>query len=570
MGRSLLTRPAVRWIGAMIAVLLIIGTTGGMSVRDAISDNERVGESYGALQALSELRSRLQELESADRAYALTRRAEYLDSSKRAGPLLAAALDEAERYLRADPALRDRAGVLRERMENRIALSRHVVALAPDRSFVAGTDGPLLERMRHATADANELALLAQGGVRLALDNRLAAVGAGLTRTLSVGALLLAAVFALAFALTYFFRREMRRRGDLERQMQEVNADLTATVQELQQLSREKNQIAAMVDLLQSCRTAEEAYAVISRSLARLMPESSGAIGAVKAASSLVELVLTWGANPPTQAVFASDDCWALRRGRAHAEYDSATDVRCNHILPDATGASLCLPLIAQGEALGVLYLNLPDGEVLSDDIADLTLTLSEQISMALANLRLQEMLRMQSILDPLSGVFNRRYMESTLERELLRAKRGGRPLAITMIDVDHFKQFNDRFGHDAGDALLRAFGGLLKSIIRGDDVACRYGGEEFVLIMPGAPESIASERAAQLRAALAGLEIQHHGHALGPVTISCGIAVFPGHGASAENLLEAADAALYEAKRAGRDRVLVARSLRLAAVSNQ
>jgi diguanylate cyclase (GGDEF)-like protein len=182
-----------------------------------------------------------------------------------------------------------------------------------------------------------------------------------------------------------------------------------------------------------------------------------------------------------------------------------------------------------------------------------------ERISLALANLRLREVLRGQSIRDPLTGLFNRRFMEESLERELRRAIRGKQQVALLMLDIDHFKRFNDTFGHQAGDALLRALGNLLKESTRGQDVVCRYGGEEFAFVLAGASLDAARKRAELLREEIKQLNVRHGGQLLGAVTLSVGIAVFPDNGDSAEHLLKAADDALYRAKEQGRDRIISA-----------
>jgi diguanylate cyclase (GGDEF)-like protein len=225
-------------------------------------------------------------------------------------------------------------------------------------------------------------------------------------------------------------------------------------------------------------------------------------------------------------------------------------------------GGYLCVPLIAQGETLGVLHLRPgPPAEAQTPALAavkdQLALTVAEDLALALANLRLRESLRSQAIRDPLTGLFNRRYLEETLGRELGRVKRVGAPLGVIMMDLDHFKQYNDTFGHSAGDELLSALGILLKSQIRGEDIACRYGGEEFLLILPGASVSIALERAEILRQAVKEMHRHHQG--LKPTTLSLGVAVYPDHGDTGLQLIRSADAALYRAKQAGRDRVMAA-----------
>jgi diguanylate cyclase (GGDEF)-like protein len=219
---------------------------------------------------------------------------------------------------------------------------------------------------------------------------------------------------------------------------------------------------------------------------------------------------------------------------------------------------------MAQSESLGLLYLYRPQpaGEAATGWIQSreaFGLAIADQLGLAATNLKLRDTLRSQSIRDPLTGLFNRRYMEETLERELKRAERGSTALAVIMLDLDHFKTFNDSFGHEAGDLLLRELGPLLQRTIRQADVACRYGGEEFLLVLPDAPLSAASARAEEIRAEIKRLHVTFRGHAIGAISASMGIATFPEHGRSRQALIGAADAALYRAKNAGRDQVAIA-----------
>jgi diguanylate cyclase (GGDEF)-like protein len=183
----------------------------------------------------------------------------------------------------------------------------------------------------------------------------------------------------------------------------------------------------------------------------------------------------------------------------------------------------------------------------------------SEQISLALSNLRLREALRQQSIRDPLTGLFNRRYLEESLVIEVERAKRSSALFSVIMMDVDHFKRFNDTHGHDAADAVLKALAGFLVRQLRGGDIACRYGGEEFTVIMPGTSLEVAQKRANQLCEGVRMLTVDFKGQALGPLSLSAGLATYPLHGETAEAVLQAADTALYQAKHAGRDQVTIA-----------
>jgi diguanylate cyclase (GGDEF)-like protein len=241
--------------------------------------------------------------------------------------------------------------------------------------------------------------------------------------------------------------------------------------------------------------------------------------------------------------------------------------LKCAHVSGSPAAGYLCVPLAAQGETLGVLYLEcssqpanhsqgLAENQI--EALGRQARAVGERISLALANLRLRDVLRSQSIRDPLTGLFNRRYMEESLERELRRAARNQQSVALLMLDIDHFKDFNDTFGHQAGDTLLRALGDFLNQRTRGQDVACRYGGEEFALVLSGASIDAACKRAKVLREELEHLIVQHAGQVLGKVSLSIGISAFPNHGATSEELVHAADQGLYRAKAEGRDRIVV------------
>ena len=315
-----------------------------------------------------------------------------------------------------------------------------------------------------------------------------------------------------------------------------------------------------MSDLLQSSISEKEAHAIIGNAAKRLFPGTLGALYLFNPERSFVNRVTFWGDPPPLSQSFAPDDCWALRRGQTHQLYEEE-DAKplCGHILEAPPAITLCLPMVAQGEILGVLHLQSPSKDDLTEPKRQLTYAIVEQAGMALSNLKLREALREQSIRDPLTGLFNRRYMEEVLTQHLRRVTRHLHPLGIIMIDIDNFKQFNDTHGHAAGDALLRELGDFLKRRIRGEDVACRYGGEEFLLIMPEATLEAAQQRADLLRQGSKGLRVRDAGQSFGGITLSLGVAIYPQHGRTMDSILRAADAALYRAKQEGRDRVIVA-----------
>lgn len=340
--------------------------------------------------------------------------------------------------------------------------------------------------------------------------------------------------------------------------LEAANRQLTEKVAELEQRNREIAILRDMVELLQLCIASDEAYEIVSCYGPRLFPGTSGSVAIIKASRTAVDRVCGWGDALPGDPVFGPNDCWSLRRGRPHLVTDFAASVVCSHLREGPPKPSLCVPLASQGEAFGVLTVQRLDESAVSDEQARLASSVAEQIALALANLALREQLRSQSIRDPLTDLYNRRFLEETLERELMRSRRTGRPLSVLMIDIDHFKRFNDDFGHDAGDAVLRELASLLKSHIRAGDVACRYGGEEFVILLPEMAEEAAVRRAEEVREAVHSLAVSHHGRQHRAITISVGVAS-TNLAVTPEDLLALADAALYQAKRAGRDRVVLA-----------
>jgi len=310
---------------------------------------------------------------------------------------------------------------------------------------------------------------------------------------------------------------DITRSRQAEEALQAANEKLTLWLGELEQRTHEIALLNQLGDLLQTCLTVEDAYAVIRQSARQLFPDDTGAVCVISASRNVVEAVAEWGNLPASARIFAPDDCWSLRRGRTYLVKQNEAALLCHHLRDVSSSASMCVPMMAQGELIGVFHLS----SAVTDDSSlsakqQLLQTVTDSAALALANLKLRESLRQQSIRDPLTGLFNRRYLEETLEREVRRTERHQNSLSIVMLDVDHFKQFNDTFGHDAGDTLLRELGNFLKAHVRGSDVACRYGGEEFVLLLPEASLDIAHQRAEFLREGIKHLHVQYRGQSLG------------------------------------------------------
>jgi diguanylate cyclase (GGDEF)-like protein len=354
---------------------------------------------------------------------------------------------------------------------------------------------------------------------------------------------------------------DITQRRRMEDELREANEKLRAWISDLERRNHEANLLNDMGDLLQSCFTAEEAQGAIAEYVEKLFPTESGALCMLNE-RNLVEAIAAWGSSMGGEEIFGPEDCWALRRGQIHVVTDPRHGLHCGHLGDKAVGPYLCVPMMARGAAIGVLHVMQsaePEGSRTVESFQPLARTVAEHVGLAMANFNLRQTLRIQSIRDPLTGLFNRRYMEETINREIPRATRYQRPLGIILFDIDRFKEFNDAFGHSAGDMVLSTLGEFVRAHIRSEDIACRYGGEEIVLILPDAPLEVAVARAEMLRTGIGGLRLEHRGQPIGDLTVSLGVAGFPRHGVTAEVLLRAADEALYRAKEGGRNRVELA-----------
>jgi diguanylate cyclase (GGDEF)-like protein len=346
--------------------------------------------------------------------------------------------------------------------------------------------------------------------------------------------------------------REVTQQRDQEDELARQRVELERSNTEMRLINR-------LADLLQSCSTIDDAYSVATKSCAELLSKFSGSISVMQTARDVLDRKVGWG-QAFGEDSFASADCWALRLGHPHIS--GASGARCAHLSGSLTERYLCVPMMGSSRPMGAVHVMSTAGDCdnLEDGPANrLTIVVAGQLSMAFANLRLRDSLREMSIRDPLTGLFNRRYMEETLNRELDLAARNRTRVAVLVLDIDQFKAFNDTYGHDAGDAILQAVSEVLTRYSRTSDVACRFGGEEFLVILPNCSLEDAQLRADEIRRRISALRIPYRGLSLSGPTISCGLAAFPEHGDNAEGLIHIADRALYAAKDAGRDQVAVA-----------
>jgi diguanylate cyclase (GGDEF)-like protein len=307
--------------------------------------------------------------------------------------------------------------------------------------------------------------------------------------------------------------------------------------------------LVEMSGLLQASLSFDEAVEIVPVFGRHLFPSLDGALYVAR--GSRYELAAAWG-NTKRHAATHDTDCAAVRRAptRLHVAEEPAAGCLV------ADGATRCLPLLAGRETIGVLTLRGREQASLAARTSLFASVFADHIALALTNLLMQETLRTRAVRDSLTGLFNRRYMEEALTRELQHGRQTQRRTGVVVVDVDHFKSFNDTYGHGGGDALLTQLARVMQSAFGRDEFICRYGGDEFVIVVPDTSAEELRLRAERLRDAVRDLRINADGRLLGSATISTGIAVAPEHANSVDCLIAAADRALYEAKTAGRDRV--------------
>ncbi|MBI5333242.1 MAG: diguanylate cyclase [Burkholderiales bacterium] len=549
-------------------------------------------QSVARLTAVHRVHELLTEAESGQRGYIITGQEPFLLPYHAA---LAELPAQEQRLLQAyaDASAAERAQVreLLARAARKQEMLAAALALRQQGDFAAAqamlASGEGRRQMEAVSALVNTL----DSGERGALDRLEDSLRSKIWRAMAFS---LASTVLTLVLLVYLARtilRTIRDREQAAQVAQRTSRQLQAGVAALRHRNEQISLLGEMSRTLHTEMTLDEVLEVTRLYAARLLPGTAGALYLADGRDAALHCAAAWGPPPAPGAPLEPADCWGLRRGVVH-RCGQSHDLRCRHI--DAAAQArpagethICLPLTAYGERLGLLHLraSAPADAVTPadacaaadaaaagdwrddwcDDLRSMAEAIAEQVALTLSNVRLRHVLREQSIRDALTGLHNRRYMEDTLARELARAQRNGTPLSLIVADLDHFKQINDTHGHPAGDAVLAAAGQELQRHLRASDVACRYGGEEFVLILPDCDKPAALAKAQHLRDALRTLHVVEDGQRI-PVTASFGVAACPRDADSLRTLMDAADRAVYRAKREGRDRVVAAEADAMAA----
>ena len=544
--------------GVALCLLAAVGAATVWSFVRTAQSFEWVEHTYRVIATLQEYHASVREAESAARGYRLTGNPLLRDAYFQARPEVQRQLADLGSLVADNPAQVARLRNLDQLTERRLALSGILITTPADTTLPPALMNTGTSTMAAIDAQlrpmlATEQLLLRQRNARTASETRLL-----------VGFVLGGTLFSLLLLglLMKSLRAEARQSRRLERQARTAATGLEQSVAQLGRVSEQRGALARYASLLQSCLDIEEALRVTGHVVDQLLPGSGGRCYLLRASQDLAETAIAFGAGAaPSADLLHPSECWALRRGQPYAVEDLVRGIACTHL--DTTAAAdgswgLCVPLLAQGTALGLLHVtgSRTTGLAMAQDVVE---SVAEQLGLALVNLQLRDRLRMQSLRDPLTGLFNRRYLDESLQREVVRCQRRSLPLAVLMLDVDHFKAFNDTHGHAAGDALLSAIGHALQAATRSEDLVCRYGGEEFTVVLVETDGDEALARANEIRMAIASTTVQHLKQTIGPCTASIGLAMLPRDGVTPSALLEKADAALYRSKHAGRDRVTVA-----------
>ncbi|MGQ3889011.1 diguanylate cyclase [Legionella sp. CNM-1927-20] len=356
--------------------------------------------------------------------------------------------------------------------------------------------------------------------------------------------------------------RDITKRIQEHTELQLSYEKLEQGMQALEEKNKQITLLVEMSDIMLASNSQDELSEVMSKYSARLLDFASGYLYVMHPSKNYLEIISRWGVPTTQEMSFVPEQCWAIRLGRKHhVSSCNRSELVCNHIkiTNPEKNAFLCVPLMAQNDIYGLLYLELIRNgtEVLDENHKLLINAFAELAALALANVRLRENLRHQSIRDPLTGLYNRRYLEDFLFKSVHQAARSKSTFSILILDLDHFKKINDTYGHDAGDAVLKELGRILQGIIRIGDIAARYGGEEFVVAFYNIDHETTLTRAESIRQAVLRLQVRYGAQQVGPITVSIGVAMYPVDGRTPTELIESADKALYAAKHKGRNQII-------------
>ncbi len=553
-------------LAAVFAAILVAGWLAAQSLLGLVRAQRALDEAHRAVQVKDMLIRQVLDAETSQRGYLIAGSSEYLAPYH----VAVAEIKQTRRQLeRMSPDAQDalQLEALMELVDQKLAELAEIVTLRTSGQVEQAAQMLRSGRGRALMADIRAKAQQFSAGQEEHINVLRAEHAQAITQAyLTLGLALLTSIGLLVFVMARslaFARKTAANECDLMNR----NTELLAQAARTNEHNAHMQRLSELGRFLQTCEDMEEAQGLLAERLPSLLRSTSGAMYLMAASRNQLRRCVAWGDRPFVE-FFEPHECWSLRKGQPFAQPDEGSASTCRHLqaceVPSPPG-TLCFPVASHGDLNGLLVLDpqshgvdLPDALV-----AQLRQTALEHVSLSLGNLRLRESLRQQSIRDALTGLYNRRFLDESLAREILRAERRSpdqpdTPLTVLMIDVDHFKQFNDKFGHELGDRVLRSVAQTLTDTVRASDLVARYGGEEFTVVLPNTTPQVALERAQALCDAVMKMpSVSDGGNVHPPVTISVGMACMPDDGQDANALVQNADAALYRAKRDGRNRVV-------------
>ncbi|HET9839539.1 MAG TPA: diguanylate cyclase [Candidatus Angelobacter sp.] len=531
----------------MLAFLVAMALDSMSRTRELLSSQEFVERTNTVLHEMDGVEDGLQDAREAALHYVLTPEKEDLVTFDAAVAQTWTRLDRIQQLTKNDKGYPERLEQLRGWMKDELRqLSDNMrttktllIFHTPDADFNRDRTRDAIQKFKD-----DEEALLSQRNE--AARGRARAVESSVTWRIGGFSALMAVLFLLVI-------RESKKLRIAEQTALHAQTKLEGSLQQLQSETESGRLLNDLQANLQICINPPEAYEVLGGYAQKFLPNSAGAVFAIDSSRNLMGVMASWGDSlSPTQHILSPEDCCAMRGSRLHLRLEASQGLSCRHFSGSIPDAYLCLPLAALGETLGILHISVPNSDAFTPQRLALIQQSGEYAALRLANLRLREKLHDQSIRDPLTGLYNRRFLEAALEQELHRSGRHHTGVGVIMADIDKFKSFNDSFGHNAGDIVLKEIGALFRRSVRTEDIVCRYGGEEFLIVLPDTTLESVRERTEVMRDAIEKLDLQHAGHALGKITASFGISFSQDGVLTPDILLRYADEALYESKRRG------------------
>lgn len=359
--------------------------------------------------------------------------------------------------------------------------------------------------------------------------------------------LMIGVVFGILIvgSLTFTLARGLSRSVKLSHKRLEAKVtERTATLRQLQELGT----------LLAVCNSLSEASEVLAVQLPQLLPSTCGALSLMNNSRDMMLVEQEWGGHWKKGDFISPGSCWALRKNSSHFSEEGM--LVCDHLKSEQHANVLCVPLVTQGDILGVIHLCQKAGGTFNAMELEIAQAIGKEAAIAMSNLSLRETLEQQALHDPLTGLYNRRFLEEKFDFFIEKSARENQNFWILVVDIDHFKTYNDKHGHDAGDFVLVELASLFRKSMTGDFLSCRMGGEEFAVLLPDVSGAESLEFAELLRGAVEKMHLRFEGQPLGQITISGGLAGFPQDGNNLSSILRPADERLYLAKSLGRNQI--------------